>query len=108
MAMRRGRRRLLDKSGPDEAAEHRKGSVRAKVEHPLLYVKRYFGYSKVRCLGLAKNSQRDRDVARIRESAHHRSVFARVMSEPESVRDPQRVVARRSKPLGTAGSGKLL
>ena len=58
VAMRRGKRRRLDPSGPEEAAEHRKGSVRAKVEHPFLYVKRHFGYAKVRYRGLAKNTQR--------------------------------------------------
>jgi len=58
VAMKRGKRRLLDQSGPEEAAEHRKGSVRAKVEHPFLYVKRHFGYRKVRYRGLAKNTQR--------------------------------------------------
>ena len=58
VAMKRGKRKLLDKSGPEEAAEHRKGSVRAKVEHPFLYVKRHFGYRKVRYRGLAKNTQR--------------------------------------------------
>ena len=58
VAMKRGRRRQLDPSGPEEAAEHRKGSVRAKVEHPFLYVKRHFGYAKVRYRGLAKNTQR--------------------------------------------------
>ena len=57
-AMQPGRRRLLDKSGPEEAAERRKASVRAKVEHPFLYVKRHFGYDKVRYRGLAKNTQR--------------------------------------------------
>ena len=36
----------------------RKASVRAKVEHPFLYVKRHFGYAKVRYRGLAKNTQR--------------------------------------------------
>ena len=36
----------------------RKASVRAKVEHPFLYVKRRFGYAKVRYRGLAKNTQR--------------------------------------------------
>ena len=35
-----------------------KASVRAKVEHPFLYVKRRFGYRKVRYRGLAKNTQR--------------------------------------------------
>ena len=57
-AMKPGKRRLLDKSGPEEAAEKRKASVRAKVEHPFLYVKRHFGYNKVRYRGLAKNTQR--------------------------------------------------
>ena len=57
-AMKPGRRRQLDKSGPEEAAEKRKASVRAKVEHPFLYVKRHFGYAKVRYRGLAKNRQR--------------------------------------------------
>ena len=53
-----GRRRKLAKDGAEEAAEKRKGSVRAKVEHPFLYVKRHFGYGKVRYWGLAKNTQR--------------------------------------------------
>ena len=57
-AMKPGKRRRLDKSGPEEAAEKRKASVRAKVEHPFLYVKRHFGYAKVRCRGLEKNTQR--------------------------------------------------
>ncbi len=58
VAMKRGRRRRLDKDSAEEEAEHRKGSVRAKVEHPFLYVKRHFGYGKVRYRGLAKNTQR--------------------------------------------------
>ena len=57
-AMKPGRRRRLDKSGPEEAAEKRKASVRAKVEHPFRYVKLQFGYAKVRYRGLAKNRQR--------------------------------------------------
>ena len=58
VAMRHGKRRRLDKEGPEEEAERRKASVRAKVEHPFLYVKRHFGYAKVRYRGLAKNTQR--------------------------------------------------
>ena len=58
VAMKAGKRRQLDKSGAQEAAEKRKASVRAKVEHPFLYVKRHFGYAKVRYRGLAKNTQR--------------------------------------------------
>ena len=58
VAMRPGQRRKL-KVGSDEAArEKRKASVRAKVEHPFLYVKRRFGYAKVRYRGLSKNTQR--------------------------------------------------
>ncbi len=55
VAMKPGKRRGLDKAGP--ASERRKASVRAKVEHPFLYVKRHFGYAKVRYRGLAKNTQ---------------------------------------------------
>ena len=58
VAMKPGRRRLLAASGAEAAAETRKASVRAKVEHPFLYVKRYFGYAKVRYRGVAKNRQR--------------------------------------------------
>ncbi|MCY4529852.1 MAG: IS5 family transposase [Chloroflexi bacterium] len=58
VAMRPGQRRKL-KVGRDAAArEKRKASVRAKVEHPFLYVKRRFGYAKVRYRGLTKNTQR--------------------------------------------------
>ena len=39
----------------DCAAESRKASVRAKVEHPFLIVKRDFGFTKTRYRGLAKN-----------------------------------------------------
>ena len=58
VAMKPGRRWLLEKEGAEEAAEQRKASTRAKVEHPFLYVKRHFGYGKVRYRGLAKNTQR--------------------------------------------------
>ena len=58
VAMKPGKRRLLDRDGAEAAAEQRKASVRAKVEHPFLYVKRRFGYGKVRYRGLAKNTQR--------------------------------------------------
>ena len=39
-------------------AERAKASLRAKVEHPFLAVKRRFGYDKVRYRGLAKNRER--------------------------------------------------
>lgn len=40
--------------------ERRKASVRAKAEHPYHYVKRVFGYAKVRYRGIAKNAARIR------------------------------------------------
>ena len=48
VAMRPGRRRKL-RAGSCEALRS-KSSIRAKVEHPFLYVKRHFGYAKVRYL----------------------------------------------------------
>ena len=58
VTMRPGRRRKLE-SGSDEAlTEKLKASVRARVEHPFLYVKRRFGYAKVRYRGLDKNTER--------------------------------------------------
>ena len=58
VAMKPGRRRLLDRRSAAAEAERRKASVRAKVEHPFLHVKRRFGYGKVRYRGLAKNTER--------------------------------------------------
>ena len=46
VAMRPGRRRLLEQGGARWLRERDKASVRAKVEHPFLYVKRRFGYRK--------------------------------------------------------------
>ena len=56
VAMRPGQRRQLEPRSPEALAENCKASVRAKVEHPFLYVKRRFGYAKVRYRGLAKNT----------------------------------------------------
>ena len=36
----------------------RKSSVRSKVEHPFLTLKRLWGFAKVRYRGLAKNANR--------------------------------------------------
>lgn len=58
VAMKPGRRRQLTSASEEALAEKRKASVRAKVEHPFLYVKRRFGYAKVRYRGLVKNTQR--------------------------------------------------
>ena len=58
VAMRPGLRRQLLPGGEEAQAERRKASVRAKAEHPFLYVKRHFGYAQVRYRGLEKNRQR--------------------------------------------------
>ena len=58
VALRPGRRRRLAPGSAAAAAERHKASIRAKVEHPFLYVKRHFGYAKVRYRGLAKNRTR--------------------------------------------------
>ncbi len=42
----------------EKQIERRKSSVRSKVEHPFLIVKRVFGYSKTVYKGLAKNTHR--------------------------------------------------
>ncbi len=44
--------------GPDRQMESRKASVRAKVEHPFLILKRDFGFAKTRYRGMAKNLNR--------------------------------------------------
>ena len=58
VAMRPGKRRKLEPGSDAALAENAKASVRAKVEHPFLRVKRLFGYSKVRYRGFMKNRQR--------------------------------------------------
>ena len=58
VAMRPGRRRKLDPESQEALEEKAKASVRAKVEHPFLRLKRQFGYIKVRYRGLAKNAER--------------------------------------------------
>ena len=58
VALRPGLRRQLMPGSTAARAEQRKASVRAKVEHPFLDVKRRFGYATVRYRGLEKNRQR--------------------------------------------------
>ena len=58
VAMKPGQRRKLEPESPAALAEKDKASIRAKVEHPFLDVKRIFGYAKVRYRGLAKNTER--------------------------------------------------
>ncbi len=60
VAMRPGKRKMLDPTQPIDALTERieklKASIRAKVEHPFRVIKRQFGYVKVRYRGLAKNT----------------------------------------------------
>ena len=67
VAMKR-RRRLLGEGVAEEAAEKRKASVRAKVEHPFLYVKRHFGYEGA-LPGRGKEQAAHRVAAGVLESA---------------------------------------
>ena len=58
VALRAGQRRRLPPGSAAAQVERRKAAIRAKVEHPFLYVKRHFGYATVRYRGLAKNRNR--------------------------------------------------
>lgn len=58
IGMMPSRRAALTPRSPAKREEHRKASIRAKVEHPFHWVKRIFGYAKVRYRGLHKNTQR--------------------------------------------------
>ncbi|MBB3063176.1 IS5 family transposase [Microbulbifer rhizosphaerae] len=40
------------------AVEKIKAQIRSKFEHPFRYIKRVFGYSKIRYRGLTKNTER--------------------------------------------------
>ena len=42
----------------DKETNRRKSSVRSKIEHPFLTLKRIWGFAKVRYRGLAKNANR--------------------------------------------------
>ena len=56
--MKPGQRRRLEPGDPAAIGEKVKASIRAKVEHPFLDVKRLWGYAKVRYRGLTKNTER--------------------------------------------------
>jgi transposase, IS5 family len=53
VAARKGQLKTMTEH--DRAIESRKASVRSKVEHPFLVVKRDFGFTKTRYRGIAKN-----------------------------------------------------
>lgn len=58
IAKRPGARKKYEKGSLIDQAETIKAQVRAKVEHPFLYIKKIFGYAKVRYRGLKKNRNR--------------------------------------------------
>ena len=58
VTFRVNRRKGTVKAKWDKAIETRKSSVRCKVEHPFLLVKRYFGFCKLVYKGLKKNGSR--------------------------------------------------
>ena len=58
IAERPGRRKEMDPESQEVKVEKLKSQIRAKVEHPFRYMKRVFGYDKVRYRGQAKNKNR--------------------------------------------------
>ncbi len=58
VTMRPGSPRRLEPGSKEALEEKAKATVRAKMEHPFLKLKRLFGYGKVRYRGLAKNLER--------------------------------------------------
>ena len=58
IAMGPSQRRRLARDELERLMEACKSSVRAKVEHVFFYVKRMFGYGKVRYRSLGKNENR--------------------------------------------------
>ena len=67
VAMAPGRRRLLDPEGAQWRRERAKASVRAKGEHPFLYLKRHFGYREGPLPGAGEEHRADRAAARLLE-----------------------------------------
>ena len=58
VALKPGQRRKLEPGSLAALTEKAKASIRAKVEHPFLNVKKLFDYAEVRYRGLAKNTER--------------------------------------------------
>ena len=55
-------------------SEKRKASVRAKVEHPFLYIKRHFGYAKVALQGAVQEHAAADDAAGVCQLDEGRTV----------------------------------
>ena len=58
VALKPGQRRKLEPGSLAALTEKAKASIRAKVKHPFLNVKKLFDYAEVRYRGLAKNTER--------------------------------------------------
>jgi len=58
IAERPGKRKQMDPDSDAAKVEKLKSQIRAKVEHPFRYIKRMFGYDKVRYRGQEKNRSR--------------------------------------------------
>ena len=58
VALKPGQRRKLEPGSLAALTEKAKASIRAKVGHPFLNVKKLFDYAEVRYRGLAKNTDR--------------------------------------------------
>ena len=69
VALRPGQRRRLAPGSAAAQAEQRKASIRAKVEHPFLYVKRHFGYAQVRLSRVGQEPNPALPAARVCQSA---------------------------------------
>ncbi len=75
VAMRPGRRRLLEQGGARWLRERDKASVRAKVEHPFLYVKRRFGLPEGSLPRAGQEHGTDRAAPGLREPARGGPLF---------------------------------
>ena len=72
VAMQPSKRRKLDSGSGAALVEKAKESIRAKVKHPFLIVKRLLGYGKVRYRRLAKNPGANGGAAGVGQSADSR------------------------------------
>jgi len=58
IAARPGKRKIMKPGSDEHQTERIKAQMRAKVEHSFMYIKKMFGYHKVRYRGLEKNQNR--------------------------------------------------
>jgi hypothetical protein len=98
---------LKTMAAPDRVAQSRQASVRAKVEHPFLIVKRDFGFTKTRYPRLGQEPEpltravRLRELPDARPGRHPDGVTATASACPETPRQPRK---RGEKPGHHASS----